>query len=605
MGETQFLVAYDIAGRRRIGWLQSSAIDASCEIWGVRDLNGKRSTEWLSLAECDSSCRFLTRSDLAATRSVAWTDESPSVAIYGEEVLADGPIGYWRFNEVSGSVADDAIAANNGTIAAGVTLDVPGALPDDASFRFDGNQGKVSFASPALTGDFTLEAWAYLLGPGAVGSTDYGCVIGLDAAHRFLIRSTTKELLVQMGGGNLTAPADSFQLEQWTHLVYTRTGSTQRLYVNGVLVNTLAQAGASFNAAWFVGSYLSTSTNYSFNGRIDEVAIYNKVLAPDRIAAHYAARPNPALDQPIIETQPASTNAPAALTITTPDASGQVVEPCIEYIPGGWNGHPYWALITGYTNANAATENPCIYYSDDGVTFTPVPGAPFPIDPAPSNGHNADPELRLGPDNKLHAIWMKYDYPVNGTCGVYYSNSADGVTWSAPVALFQTAMGADQPTGPCLLYDADNVRWLMFYVDSHGAGVYPIKRRSCDGTSPAGTWSTALTCTMTGVPGARAPFEPHIERHFDQLHMVVTFCDQGTGGGNTTLHFGVSNDKGYTWNFNPTPFLVASASGWDNGLVYRGDFDHVRDGSGGLYDFWYSGRNTGTTWRFGRTKITI
>lgn len=540
--------------------------------------------------------------EIAASANWEAADAGPT---YHDEVIADAPVGYWRFNEVSGSVADDAIGSNNGTIAAGVTLGVAGALADDSAFRFDGSQGKVAIGNPALTGDFSIEAWAYLLGPGRVGLTDYGTIVGYDTTHRLMMRSTTGEVLASFGGGQFLSPAGAFQLEQWTHIVYTRTGNAQKLYVNGALVASLSQAGAALNAAAFIGAYLSTSVNYAWAGRLDEVALYNKALAADRVAAHYAAGPELPSDFPIAETQPSATNAAASMPITTPDGSGQVVEPCIEYIPGGWNGRVYWALITGYTNSNAATENPAIYYSDDGITFTPVPGAPFPIDPAPSTGHNADPELRLGPDGHLHAFWMRYDYPATGTCGVYWSHSADGISWTSPALLFSAAQNANQITGPCFLWDAANVRWICIYVDSHGAGVFTIKRRWCDGTSPNGTWSPDLTCTVTGLPAGRAPFEAHIERYADQLHMVVTFCDQGTGGGNTTLHFGVSNDKGFAWKFNATPLLSPSASGWDNGQVYRGDIGPVRDGSPGLYGLWYSARNSGSTWRWGYTKITI
>jgi hypothetical protein len=65
----------------------------------------------------------------------------------------------------------------------------------------------------------------------------------------------------------------------WAHLAATYDGSTQRLYVNGVQVSSRAQTGPiaissgplriGGNAVW--GEY--------FQGRIDEVRIYNRALS--------------------------------------------------------------------------------------------------------------------------------------------------------------------------------------------------------------------------------------------------------------------------------------------------------------------------------------
>lgn len=309
-------------------------------------------------------------------------------------------------------------------------------------------------------------------------------------------------------------------------------------------------------------------------------------------------------------TKTRAANAAAALTIQTPDGSGQVVEPAIEYIPQGWNGHKFWALITGYTNGNAVTENPAIYYSDDGVTFTPVPGAPFPVVPKPANGFNADPELRLGPDGNLHGFYISFtDSTATGVTGVYWITSVNGVTWSTPQLLFQNINTTEFVIGPVVLYEKANNRWVMWYTHATRAEnpslVHPIRRRTCSGTTPGGPWSSASTCGVTGLPAGRSPWEAHIERRGDQIQMVTTLCDTGTGGSNTRLHYGISNDQGLSWQLNPTPLLTPSASGWDNSIIYRGDIVPVDDGGSGLYGLWYSGRSSAGAWRYGYTTITV
>lgn len=309
-------------------------------------------------------------------------------------------------------------------------------------------------------------------------------------------------------------------------------------------------------------------------------------------------------------TKTRATNAASPLTIQTPDGSGQVVEPSIEYIPQGWNGHKFWQLTTGYTNGNAATENPAIYYSDDGVTFTPVPGAPFPVVPKPAGGFNADPELRLGPDGNLHGFYISFtDSTATGVTGVYWITSANGVTWSTPQLLFQNVNSTEFVIGPVALYEKTNNRWVMWYVNStrpvNQSLVYTIRRRTCSGTSPAGPWSQFSTCGVAGLPAGRSPWEMHIEMRGDQMHVITTLCDTGSGGSNTALHFGVSNDRGLSFTLNPTPLITPSASGWDNSFVYRGDIVPVDDGGSGLYGLWYSGRSAAGAWRYGYTTITV
>jgi Concanavalin A-like lectin/glucanases superfamily len=72
-------------------------------------------------------------------------------------------------------------------------------------------------------------------------------------------------------------------LNVWTHLAGTYDGGTLRLYVNGVQVSTLAKTGA-----------LTTSTNplqiggdsifgQYFQGKIDEIRVYNRALSATEI----------------------------------------------------------------------------------------------------------------------------------------------------------------------------------------------------------------------------------------------------------------------------------------------------------------------------------
>jgi hypothetical protein len=81
-----------------------------------------------------------------------------------------------------------------------------------------------------------------------------------------------------MGGGG-TLP-----LNTWTHLSATYDGSTIRLYRNGALVSSLSYAGSiqTSTGPLDIGANM-VWTDEVFNGRIDEVRVYNRALTASQI----------------------------------------------------------------------------------------------------------------------------------------------------------------------------------------------------------------------------------------------------------------------------------------------------------------------------------
>jgi hypothetical protein len=65
---------------------------------------------------------------------------------FAAEVLADGPIGYWRLGEPAGSVsaADASGNRNEGAASGGVTFGQPGFHGGDTAALFDGSTGRVT-----------------------------------------------------------------------------------------------------------------------------------------------------------------------------------------------------------------------------------------------------------------------------------------------------------------------------------------------------------------------------------------------------------------------------------------------------------------------------
>lgn len=219
---------------------------------------------------------------------------------YADTVLADSPVGYWKLDETSGTTAVDSSGnGHNGTYT-GPTLNtrfLSSALGTVASF--DGTNDRVTTAVlPASTGARSVEVWVIAdtlssqraalcerfsgsgnpvearlgVGPLFVGSS----------TNFYLNRYPGSGSWVDVGSPNSTSTATLY------HVVGTLDGTTMRLYVNGVEVATLASGIAASSGEWYIGAAHTGGSPY-WAGAIGHVAIYDTVLSPTRIAAHYAA----------------------------------------------------------------------------------------------------------------------------------------------------------------------------------------------------------------------------------------------------------------------------------------------------------------------------
>lgn len=78
-------------------------------------------------------------------------------------------------------------------------------------------------------------------------------------------------------------------LNQWSHIVGTYDGTEARVYVNGVLADARPVSGPmpAGTHDLFIGR-IETNPNRNFDGLIDEVAIWNRGLSSNEVAALYA-----------------------------------------------------------------------------------------------------------------------------------------------------------------------------------------------------------------------------------------------------------------------------------------------------------------------------
>jgi hypothetical protein len=210
-------------------------------------------------------------------------------------VASDGPAGYWRLGEKSGTTALDAAGANPGTYKNGALLAQPSLLPGDSantSVRLDGTNDFVAIPSSASlspTAKVSVEAWIKPNALPAAGS--FASIASKPESYSLQFNGPRLEFTIMQSGTRrrLQAPAGAILTGQAYHVLGTYDGATQRLYINGVEVASAPLTGAiTANAsALDLGSWSEGSE--PFNGTIDEVAVYANALSAGRVLAHYEA----------------------------------------------------------------------------------------------------------------------------------------------------------------------------------------------------------------------------------------------------------------------------------------------------------------------------
>ena len=86
------------------------------------------------------------------------------------------------------------------------------------------------------------------------------------------------------GGSSTTVTSSAnLQLNTWTHIAATYDGSSLKIYVNGTLTGSVANAGGlpSGTDAWYLGRAADGSS--FFPGTMDEVRIWNVVRSQSDI----------------------------------------------------------------------------------------------------------------------------------------------------------------------------------------------------------------------------------------------------------------------------------------------------------------------------------
>ncbi|GAO31647.1 LamG domain-containing protein [Geofilum rubicundum] len=209
--------------------------------------------------------------------------------------LIDGLVSYWNLN---GNL-NDAHNTNHGNAASGVTsLKAEGVINQCPYFNGSSN-AYITFGNDQslnITGTaITMSAWVYnekttgladIISKGRDYTSNYGYHLrwynnpqSLNAIYRLT------------NGTNNTVRITGLKNETWYHIASTFDGIYGKLYLNGQLVSVTEQHGSIGNAItqFVIGAHSAgpSGWGYQWKGKIDEVAVWNRVLSEAEVQLLY------------------------------------------------------------------------------------------------------------------------------------------------------------------------------------------------------------------------------------------------------------------------------------------------------------------------------
>jgi hypothetical protein len=430
---------------------------------------------------------------------------------YGGEIFEDVPVAWYRMGEASGAVIDF-MGGTSGTVVGTVTRDVPGATggSDDGAIEFPGtgtNRVTVADQTKLDLGDgpYTIEVWVKV-----DAHKNYNCLISkgtngyelfLDAAGK--INTGKSDVAIEYTGSTVLS------LGEWHHIVWVHDPTSRVVYLDGE-AETLTGAPlvmANNNSVLAIGDFAGGAG--VLDGAMDEVAIYNYILDPARVTAHYdAATAGPVSVTPDVATLTTASFAPTVATprLVTP---GKLATTLTTFAPTVQTPRVVTPAVASLVTAKFAPTVSAPRLVTAGLatlttaTFAPIAVAPRLVTPATAalTTETFAPTLDATADQTV----------IPGTAALELASFAPTVTAEAgQVATPSTAPLTTEAFAPTVTATANQVATpataeleLASFAPQVAAGVYAVPAvKALTLTAFAPTVATTADVLVTPAPAA-------------------------------------------------------------------------------------------------------
>ncbi len=225
-------------------------------------------------------------SNLGGAREGARISNALSFQSQTHSLLGSDLVGWWNFNEGSGTTARDISGYDNhGTIIGATYVDgVPGT--GGTALEFDGVGDYVDAGNTSnLKGFNVLSISAWVKRETTEGNS---FIVGKEGIYKIDVNSTDKVrfLTGENWSGSVLISNSALIPNQWYHIVATYDGSIKRIYINGQQDNdreTSGEVGTNNNIVGIGGRPAD-----KWKGLIDDVRIYSRALTASEIQTLYA-----------------------------------------------------------------------------------------------------------------------------------------------------------------------------------------------------------------------------------------------------------------------------------------------------------------------------
>ena len=229
----------------------------------------------------------------ALTVAMVTTTIAQSIPSY---VPTNGLVGWWPFN---GNANDESGNGNNGTVN-GATLTSDRFGNSNAAFDFDGLSNYIECVSNSIlqfSNSYSISLWfkSNNFNNGQYGYTLLSKIAstGWYGGYEIMIGENNSIGGVNHTGninGNFQLPYSGMNIGSWYSVVVTYDGNQLKLFVDGILVNTLNRPGSiqtgndplRFGRRGGGGIY-----DQWYDGKLDDIGIWNRALTQQEVSNLY------------------------------------------------------------------------------------------------------------------------------------------------------------------------------------------------------------------------------------------------------------------------------------------------------------------------------
>lgn len=208
------------------------------------------------------------------------------------------------------TLAAEVGTAVSSSLQAAVTLK-GGAGKFGDGLSISGSNASVKYAAGTnyiFPGDFTVEGWI------KIGSQAAGYLFDI-GSNGFALQWSSTNLVIVISSSQAASAAHNLNLTQWNHIAVSRTGSSLRMFANGVLISTITNSAT-------LGSSSSTLTiaNYG-SGNNSVVGTIDSIRFTKGVGRYTATFTPPTTEFPLtsVSTAPATVFLASFDSSTTPE----------------------------------------------------------------------------------------------------------------------------------------------------------------------------------------------------------------------------------------------------------------------------------------------